>query len=101
MRSGAAGKLAASGRAASGGGHARELGRHVRGLGKHWDTGDGETRWDAECVEMSRAEQATGKTPTICMGGVRAKASGTPAPDPIFLLTLPFDYFSFVSSLCP
>ena len=30
--------------------------------GKHWDTGDGKTMWNAECVdEMSRAEQATGK----------------------------------------
>ena len=58
----AAGGLVASGRAASGDGHAREQGRHMRGLGKHWSTGDEETRWGAECVdEMSRAEQATGK----------------------------------------
>ena len=56
VRSGAAGKLVASERAASGNGDARGQGRHVRGLGKHWDTGDGETRWDAESAdEMSRA----------------------------------------------
>ena len=67
MRSGAAERLVASGRAASGDGHTRELGRHVRGLGKHWDTGNGETRWDAVCVdEMS--EQATGKH-TDCIHG--------------------------------
>ena len=81
MRSGAAGRLVAGGRAASGDGHARELGRQVRGLGKHWDTGDGEIRWDTECVdEMSRAEQVTGKHTDyipIYKGGVRAKASST------------------------
>ena len=81
MRSGAVGRLVAGGRAASGDGHARELGRQVRGLGKHWDTGDGEIRWDTECFdEMSCAEQATGKHTDyipIYKGGVRAKASGT------------------------
>ena len=75
VRSGAAGGLVASGRAASGNGHAGEQDRHVRGLGKHWDTRDGETRWDAECVDEMSQSKRRGSTPTIYMGGVRAKAS--------------------------
>ena len=78
----AAGGLVESGHAVSGNGHVKEQGRHARGLGKQGNTGNGETRWGAECVdEMSRAEQATGEHTDYIHGRCARQGPGTHTHD--------------------